>query len=214
MPAPQQAQELIEARIATLPPEARPIAECVGQTLREDVYAERDNPPFDRVCMDGIAIDSVALASGVRRFTLEAMQPAGAPALALQRSDAAIEVMTGAILPRGTDSVIPLEEYDLADGVATLKSGASGTPYRNVQRRGIDSQPGIPMLRSGMRLGAPEIAVVASAGLARVQVSRQPDIVVVSTGDELIEPGLSGFSVFDLIRYRWQITPLFCAPSI
>ena len=186
---PRQAQEAIDACLVALPAEVRPLEACTGQTLREDIYAERDNPPFDRVCMDGIAVDSAAIGRGVRRLPLEALQPAGAPALTLADSGHAIEVMTGAIMPRGTDSVIPLEEYDVADGVVMLKASASGAHGRNVQWRGEDSQPGVPMLRSGMRLGAPEIAVAASAGRARLSVSRQPDIMVVSTGDELIEPG-------------------------
>jgi molybdopterin molybdotransferase len=189
MPTPRQAQELIDARIAALPAEVRALEECIGQTLREDVFAERDNPPFDRVCMDGVAIASSAFARGARRFAVQAVQRAGAPALTLANPDDAVEVMTGAIMPHGTDSVIPLEEYDLADGFVSLKAAATGTPYRNVQRRGVDSRPGVPMLKSGIRLGAAEIAVVASAGLARVRVSRQPQIVVISTGDELVEPG-------------------------
>jgi molybdopterin molybdotransferase len=186
---PQQAQAAIDTRLTRLPAEARPLAECIGQTLREDVYAERDNPPFDRVCMDGIAIDSRAFASGVRRFHLQATQAAGAPALTLAGREHAIEVMTGAIMPRGTDSVIPLEEYDIADGLIDLKANATAATHRNVQERGEDSRPGVPMLTSGTRLGAAEIAVAASAGLARVSVSRQPDVVVISTGDELVEPG-------------------------
>ena len=100
-----------------------------------------------------------------------------------------VEVMTGAMLPGGTDCVVPMEQYEFTDGVALLKEGLESKPYRNVQRRGEDSRPGIPMLTAGTRLGAPEIAVVASAGLASVAVSRQPRFLVVSTGDELIEPG-------------------------
>jgi len=186
---PQQAQEAIDARVAPLPAERQPLERCIGQILRQDVYAERDNPPFDRVCMDGIAVASSAFARGLRRYAVEATQPAGSPALALSTTDNAIEVMTGAMLPRGADCIIPLEEYDLQNGVVSLKGEATGTAYRNVQRRGSDSQPGVPMLTSGTRLGAPEIAVVASAGLAEVLVSRQPRFMVVSTGDELIEPG-------------------------
>ena len=186
---PQLAQATIDARVRRLPAEARPLVECIGQTLREDIYAERDNPPFDRVCMDGIAVDSRAFAAGTRRFQLQATQAAGASALTLATGEHAIEVMTGAIMPRGTDSVIPLEEYEIADQVITLKANATGREYRNVQRRGEDSRPGVPMLTSGTRLGAAEIAVAASAGLARVSVSRQPDVVVISTGDELVEPG-------------------------
>lgn len=183
------AREAIDALLAPAPAERRRLNECIGQILREDVYAERDNPPFDRVCMDGIAVRGDAFGKGVRRFTIEAMQAAGTPALTLSGPEGAIEVATGAMMPRGTDCVIPLEEYDVEAGIVILKDQASGGPYRNVQRRGSDGQPGVPMLRAGIRLGAPEIAVVASAGLAQVSVSRQPTFMVVSTGDELVEPG-------------------------
>jgi len=183
------ALEAIDARVTPLPAQVRPLEQCIGQTLRQDVYAERDNPPFDRVCMDGIAIDSGAFARGVRRYRIQALQPAGAPALTLGDPGNALEVMTGAILPRGTDCVIPLEEYELSDGVVSLKADIRGNPYRNVQRRGEDSQPGVPMLMAGVRLGGPEIGVAASAGLATLRVTRQPRLMVISTGDELIEPG-------------------------
>ncbi len=186
---PQMAQDAIDAALAPLPVELRPLEQCIGQTLRQDVYAERDNPPFDRACMDGIAIDSATFARGARRFIVQATQAAGTPALQLAHGEHAIEVMTGSIMPRGSDCVIPLEEYDASDGVASLRSEAAGEPYRNVQRRGEDSRPGVPMLRAGTRLGAPEIAIVASAGLASVRVSRQPNLVAISTGDELVEPG-------------------------
>ncbi len=183
------AEEAIEGRLSPLAPESRPLEQCVGRTLRQDVFAERDNPPFDRICMDGIAINSAALTQGQRRFAIEATQPAGSPAITLSSSKRAIEVMTGAVLPQGADCVIPLEDYDLSDGVVSLKPDATGEPYANVQRRGSESEPGVPMLRAGMRLGAAEIAVAASAGLARLSVSRQPRMVVISTGDELVEPG-------------------------
>src|SRR6516225_2288927 len=107
---PQMAFEAIAARLTPLPAESRPLEQCIGQTLRQDVYAERDNPPFDRVCMDGIAIASRA--AGQRTFTIEALQAAGAPAVGVSNPANAIEVMTGAMLPHGTDCVIPSEEYD------------------------------------------------------------------------------------------------------
>lgn len=151
--------------------------------------AERDNPPFDRVCMDGVAMASSAFVGGTRSFRIQATQAAGDVPLTLASPAMAIEAMTGTVLPHGTDCVIPLEEYDLADGVLTLKAEATAEPWRNVQRRGSDSRPGVPMLVSGMPLGAAEVAVVASAGLPEVLVSRQPAICVISTGDELVEPG-------------------------
>ncbi len=163
--------------------------QCVGATLREDVVAERDLPPFDRVCMDGIAVDSGALGQGLRRFMVQATQAAGSPALQLERTDNAIEVMTGAILPRAADCIVPVEQYSIEDGIISLTSTAVSTPYRNVQRRGADGAAGMVMLKAGCILGPPEIAVAASAGLARVRVSSQPAFMIVSTGNELVEPG-------------------------
>lgn len=172
-----------------LPAELQPLDRCIGQTLRQDIFAERDNPPFDRVCMDGIAIASAAFEQGARRFRIESMQRAGVPGLRLSNPANAVEVMTGAMVPDGTDCIIPLEEYEQQDDIAALKPQVSANAWRNVQRRGVDSHPGAAMLKAGIRLGAPEIAVAASAGLARVWVTRQPRIVAISTGDELIEPG-------------------------
>jgi molybdopterin molybdotransferase len=134
-------------------------------------------------------VASSAFAGGLRRYRLQATQAAGEVPLTLAAPDAAIEIMTGAVMPHGTDSVIPLEEYDLVGDQLALKTGTTAEPWRNVQRRGCDSRPGEPMLTEGMRLGAAELAVVASAGLAEVLVSRPPRVAVISTGNELVEPG-------------------------
>jgi molybdopterin molybdotransferase len=187
--SPAAAQRAIESHWPAAPIEHRPLDQCTGRILRQEVYAERDNPPFDRVCMDGIAVSSAVLAGGKRRFTIEALQPAGAPPLSLKLAENAIEVTTGAMLPEGTDCVIPWEQYDVADGIVSVKDDVQCKPYRNVQRRGEDSRPDVPMLTAGIRLGPTDIAVLASAGLASVAVSRQPSFMVVSTGDELVEPG-------------------------
>jgi len=186
---PRLAEEAINSRLTCLPIESLPLTQCVGGTLRENVYAERDQPPFDRVSMDGIAVDSEALRRGLRRFRIRGIQPAGSPPLKLTGGEDAIEVMTGAILPLATDCVIPVEQYSVADGIASLKTVVVSTPYHNVHRRGSDSRQGALLLKSGTLLRAPEIAVAASAGMARVRVSSQPAIMIVSTGDELIEPG-------------------------
>ncbi len=186
---PRLAEEAIHSRLTCLPIESLPLTQCVGGTLRENVYAERDTPPYDRVTMDGIAVDSEQLRRGARRFHVQATQAAGAPPLKLASTGNAIEVMTGAVLPLAADCVIPVEQYDLADGVVSLKSAVVPTPFHNVHRRGSDGRQGALLLESGTLLRAPEIAVAASAGMARVRVSSQPAIMVVSTGDELVEPG-------------------------
>jgi molybdopterin molybdotransferase len=186
---PRLAEEAIYSRLTCLPIESLPLTQCVGGTLRENVYAERDHPPFDRVTMDGIAVDSDALRRGLKRFKIQAVQAAGAPPLKLGSAEDAIEVMTGAMLPVGCDNVVPVEQLQLADGFATLTAAVATAPYHNVHRRGSDSRQGKLLLESGTLLRAPEIAVAASAGMARVRVSSQPAVMVISTGDELIEPG-------------------------
>jgi molybdopterin molybdotransferase len=187
--SPAEAAATILSRVTPLAAERSALRMATGRVLRQEVQAERDNPPFDRVCMDGVAVASWTFDSGIRQYRVQGTQAAGALPLTLAAAGNAIEVMTGAVLPPGTDSVIPLEEYDLADGQLTLKPEATAEPWRNVQRRGSDSAPGVPMLLPGTRLGAAEIAVLASAGLPEVSVSRQPRVAVISTGDELIEPG-------------------------
>lgn len=187
--SPQQAEQAINAHFPCLSSELRPLSHCIGRTLRENIHAERDNPPFDRVCMDGIAVRSGALGRGVRQFTVTATQAAGSPALAVEDEAHAVEVMTGAILPQSADCVVPLEQYSLIDGIASLQSEVDGKPYRNVQRRGEDGERGLLMLKAGTLLGPPEIAVAASAGVPHLRISSQPAFMVISTGDELVEPG-------------------------
>jgi molybdopterin molybdotransferase len=185
----QAADEAIRLHMPQLSAETRRLSQCAGRVLRQDVVAERDNPPFDRVCMDGIAVDHHVLARGARRFIVEATQQAGAPPLALQNAEHAIEVMTGAILPVHTNVIIPMEQYTLDHGVATLTAAVDDSLFRNVQRRGEDGDSGSLMLKTGTLLGAAEIAVAASAGLGHLQVSADPRFMIISTGDELIEPG-------------------------
>src|SRR5271154_2237039 len=96
---PQSAERLIGAHLTCLPIESLPVGQCAGAVLRENIYAERDQPPFDRVVMDGIALSSQAAAGGRRRFRIQTTQAAGDPPSTLSSPDHCIEVMTGAVLP-------------------------------------------------------------------------------------------------------------------
>jgi molybdopterin molybdotransferase len=186
---PADAETQIAQHSPAFPVESLPLAQCAGAILRENIYAERDQPPFDRVSMDGIAVDSAAVSAGAKQLRVQATQMAGSPPLKLEASDACIEVMTGAVLPAGCDAVIQVEHLEVREGIATLNSKAAAAPGQNVHRRASDSRRGAQLLMSGIRLGAPEVAIAASAGLARLNVSTQPAIAVISTGDELVEPG-------------------------
>jgi molybdopterin molybdotransferase len=140
----------------------------------------------------GLPIESLPLvqcSGAVLRENIEAIQAAGDAQLTLRQRGGCIEAMTGAMLPLGCDSVVPVEEILVAGGVAQLKDGVSIEAWDNVHRRGTDSRQGALLLESGTRLSPPEVAIAASAGMARVRVSAQPMLAVVSTGNELIEPG-------------------------
>lgn len=189
MLSPAEAAALIQQHLTCLPIESLPLPQCMGSVLRENVYAERDQPPFDRVAMDGIALDSAACRDGRRSFRLQGMQAAGDPPLRLSSADACIEVMTGAVLPQGCDTVIPVEQLELVEGHASIKDGIEIAGGQNVHRRATDGRQGELLLSVGTLLRAPEVAVAASAGMSRVRVSTQPTVIVISTGNELIEPG-------------------------
>jgi molybdopterin molybdotransferase len=189
MMEPRAAEILISEHLACLPIESLPVGQCAGAVLRENIYAERDQPPFDRVAMDGVALASGAAAGGRRRFGIQATQGAGEPPVTLSSDQNCIEVMTGAVLPGGCDTVVPVERLQSADGFVDIESNLDIAPWKNVHRRASDGTQGTLLLATGCVLNAPEIAVAASAGMARVRVSSQPAIVVVSTGNELVEPG-------------------------
>ena len=191
MLTPAQAEELNGQHLQCLPIESLPLAQCAGAVLRENIYAERDAPPFDRVAMDGIALDSSAVSGGVRQLQIQATQAAGDPPLVLGSRTACIEVMTGALLPTGCDSVVAVEEIVIRERHAELAQSVTVESGQNVHRRGTDTRQGTLLVTAGVRLRAPEIAIAASAGMPRIRVSSQPMLAVISTGNELIEPGES-----------------------
>jgi molybdopterin molybdotransferase len=186
---PAEASRLIGENLACLPIESLPVGQCAGAILRENVYAERDQPPYDRVAMDGIAIDSGSFRGGRRAFRIQATQAAGDAPLTLASPDHCVEIMTGAALPPGCDAVVPVENIDVTDGVARLRPQAVAEPGQYIHRRGSDQPQGALLLRAGVRLEAPDIAVAAGAGMARLRVGQQPAVMVISTGNEVVEPG-------------------------
>lgn len=188
--SPAHAEAAIRLNATLLPAVRAPLADLAGAVLREAITATRDQPPFDRVTMDGIAFAFASWQGGRNSFRIVGTQAAGAAPLTLHDADDCIEVMTGAMLPVDCDCVVPVENIEVRDGVAHLRDDAPAPVRRlNIHARGIDSRRGDLLLPSGCRLGPAEVAVIASNGQAHATVARSPRIMVISTGDELIEPG-------------------------
>lgn len=189
MLTPAQAESAIAARLTVLPSEPCALERAAGRVLREPVRADLDQPPFDRVAMDGIAISHGAFARGTRSFRIAGVVAAGAKPPSLGSGDECLEVMTGAVLPPGADAVVPVEEIESREGIATVSAAARVAPYAHVHRQGSDARAGATLLEPGAELRGPELAIAASAGATLLLVSREPRIAVVSTGDELVPPG-------------------------
>src|SRR6185503_13899162 len=182
------AEALIQSHMPRFPARQEPLSACSGLVLAEDIYAERDQPPFDRVTMDDIAVAFRDFAAGVRSFEVVGTQAAGAEPLAVADSQC-VEVMTGAVLPHGADTVVPIERVERDSASATIAADAPVKAEQFVHRRASDRAQGSLCLRAGTRLGPPEIAVLAGAGHATALVATVPLVAVISTGDELVDAG-------------------------
>ena len=185
-----EARARILAAINALPAEAVPLDAAVGRVLARPAVAERDQPPFDRVTMDGIALRFDEYAALERSFPIQATQLAGAPPLELDAGHC-IEIMTGAALPGCADLVIPVERVTVNNGAAHVEANYMAEQRQYVHPQGSDYRQGKQLLGIGTRIRPMEIAVLASCGLASVDVARQPVVTVISTGDELVPAGQS-----------------------
>jgi len=183
-----EATHAIKRAITPFDTEAVALDRSVGRILRQPVHAERDQPPFDRVMMDGIAIRFAEFESGQRKFRIQSRQHAGDPAQTLEAGHC-IEIMTGACLPGGADCIVPVERITVSDGTAEIEAGYEATSRQHIHARGSDHKKGTQLLRPGTRIAPADIAIIASAGLTEVEVSRPPVIRVISTGNELVAPG-------------------------
>lgn len=165
------------------------IGACLGRLLAESISADRNMPPYDRVTMDGIAICYKDIERGITSWSLTATQYAGEAPAQLNTPGECIEVMTGAVLPVGCDTVIRYEDLKLVIGEkgekqfqlieAIIKFG------QNIHYAGSDKKQGDLLLEVGHQIGATDIALLATVGKKTVKVYRQPSVVVISTGDEL-----------------------------
>ena len=162
-----------------------PFLKSMGRILKEEIVADRDFPPFNRVCMDGIAIDYQQFKNGRRVFKIEGIQAAGSKQIRLKNTKNCIEVMTGAILPNHTNTVIRYEDVTLEDGIATvnidlIKEG------QNSHNKGKDRKVNDLLITQNTKISAAEMGVLATVGKSVVKVAKQPKVMIVSTGDELV----------------------------
>lgn len=169
-----------------LPPETVALDAALGRALREDVVAPHDLPPFRNSAMDGFAVRSadLAVASASQPVRLEVvgtLAAGSAPSRALGRGET-VKIMTGAMLPEGADSIVPVEEIT-SDG----SFARPAAPGAHVREAGRDLARGALAMSAGRALSPHDLALLGSLGIPRVAVGRRPRVAVLSTGNELTD---------------------------
>ena len=185
----EEALEVTLAQASRLPPVTRRLSLVRGAILAADVAAQEPLPPFPASTMDGYA---VVAADGPGVYPLVGEVSAGALADFTVAPGTVAYITTGAPLPAGADAVVMIEETERlqsAAAVAEIRINVQVRPGADVRPVGIDVEAGQTVLAAGARLDAAEVGLLATAGVIDVPVYPRPKVAVLSTGDELIEPG-------------------------
>ena len=181
----EEAQQIILRHIAPLPMEELPLLQGIGRVASEDVDAPRDIPATDNSAMDGYAF-SFAVVRGNSLF-VSGNIPAGKERTTPVAAGEAVRIMTGAPIPRGCDTVVPIENVEtIGDTIRLLGEVRPGT---HIRKRGEDVRAGQRAIAANSPLRPQEIGMLASLGKSSVRVYRRPRVGVLATGDELLEIG-------------------------
>lgn len=191
-----EALATVLARFAPLDREDQPLLRAVGQVLALDVTAPFDVPPLTNAAMDGYAVRSsdTAAADGHKSIRLRVIEdlPAGRCAEHSVVPGTAIRIMTGAPLPDGADTVVQFEQTGEGRGEPRGDEVTIYQPARpslNIRHAGEDLRRGKTVLRAGAPIRPAEVGVLATTGRTTAPVHRRPRVAILSTGDELLQPG-------------------------
>jgi molybdopterin molybdotransferase len=181
----EDAERIILENVVDFGIEKVPIEASFGRILAENLKADRDFPPFDRVTMDGISINFEAFYAGQKNFKIESISPAGSSQHSLKNTKNCIEVMTGTMLPKNCDTVIRYEDLDIKNGFASIQIDEI-KKGQNIHKKGTDRHENDIIIPKGRTIASPEIGVAATIGKSEILVKKMPKVVIISTGDELI----------------------------
>jgi molybdopterin molybdotransferase len=183
----EAARSIILESVSVLPPEPVALPDLVGRVLAADIRAPWDLPRWDNSAMDGFAVRAEDCAAG-QPLTMDGYIPAGDSARGISvKPGGAVKIMTGAPAPAGCDAIVPIEETVEKDGKLLITGRV--TPGDHLRVRGEDVSKDELVIDAGTILRPAEINMLATFGYRTVAVCRRPQVAILSTGDELVEPG-------------------------
>jgi molybdopterin molybdotransferase len=182
----EEAEKIILAQAADYGAEIIPFELALGRVLAENIKADRDLPPFNRVTMDGIAVKYNAIENGISTFKIRATQAAGDQPVDIEDQDECVEIMTGAMLPASADTIIRYEDVELRAGLATLVTHEIKRG-QNIHYKGKDKKHNDQVAGIGQLTTPALISMIASVGETELRVRKLPRVVILSSGDELVD---------------------------
>ncbi|MFM1934643.1 MAG: Molybdopterin molybdotransferase [Bacteroidota bacterium] len=182
MISPLEAIELLKNITIPFRTEKMPLAKTLGMNIAEKIVADRDFPPFDRVMMDGIAVKDISAPT----WKIEGILFAGEPVKAIKKTDGALEIMTGATAPRGTEAIIKIEDLSIEKKIATYIGKTPLEKGQHIHLQGADAPAGSVLVKKRTKIGPVEIAIAATVGKAHIEVESKPHVHIFSTGDEIV----------------------------
>jgi molybdopterin molybdotransferase len=182
MISPLEAIELLKNITIPFRTEKMPLAKTLGMNIAEKIVADRDFPPFDRVMMDGIAVKDITAPT----WKIEGILFAGEPVKAIKKTDGALEIMTGATAPRGTEAIIKIEDLSMEKKIATYIGKTPLEKGQHIHLQGADAPAGSVLVKKRTKIGPVEIAIAATVGKAHIEVESKPHVHIFSTCDEIV----------------------------
>ncbi|RKQ63453.1 molybdopterin molybdotransferase [Thermovibrio guaymasensis] len=183
----ERALEIVLSQARLLPSEKVPIFSALHRVLAEDVLADRDNPPAPVSAMDGYGVRFDDIEEVPVKLKVTEDIPAGkVPSSVLERGEA-VRIFTGSIIPKGCDTVVPVEYAEENNGFVTIKR--TFPRGSNIREKGEDYKRGTVLLKRGTYITPIEMGILASVNRTSVKVSVKPKVGIITTGSEIVEPG-------------------------
>ena len=181
-----EAEKIIELQARDYGNELVPFEQSLGRVLAEDLFADRDLPPCNRVTMDGIAIRFNSFERGILVYKVKAIIAAGDVPTDITDEDECVEIMTGAALPDSADTVIRYEDIEIVNGIVTVNA-SDIRKGQNLHLKGRDKKQGDIVAKAGQVIGPALISMAASVGKIELLIKKLPRVVIITTGDELVD---------------------------